>query len=176
MEHASFEYAAQLREAIQATDPNVLVVVSKTSNNNVLVYYTCRDANGNIDREHPVRAEWIMLEKDPTGNTREPLSFVEQNAFGIIDRPFKGAPCFSIPALYGGAGIIYVHQDEVDKRLAKCLISFTHSDDSVTKMRVEYVHVNVGKMQMDWNGVNMLTNKPVVVRLTHMGMYSHVLD
>ena len=166
----------QLRAAIHASDPNVLVVVSKTSNRNVIVYYACRDHTGSIDKEHPVKAEWIMLEQDPTGHTREPLTFVEQNAFGVIDRPFKGAPCFSIPSLYGGAGIIYVHQDEVDKRLAKCLISFTHSDGSTTKMRIEHVHVNVGRMQMDWSGLNMLNGKPVVVRLTHMGMYSHVVD
>jgi len=170
------ESKEQLLEAIRASDPNVLVIVSKTSNNNVLVYYTCRDANGGIDRENPVRVEWLMLEQDPTGNTREPLSFIEHNAFGITSRPFKGAPCFSIPALYGGSGIIYVHQDEVDKRSAKCLVSFTHSDDSTTKMRVEHVHVNVGKMHMDWNGLNMLTGKPVTVRLTRMGMQSHVLE
>jgi hypothetical protein len=170
------EDTEQLCLAIRASDPNVLVVVSKTSNKNVIVYYACRDDNGNIDKEHPVRVEWIMLEQDPTGHTREPLTFIEQNAFGITDRPFKGAPCFSIPSLYGGAGIIYVHQDEVDKRLAKCLVSFTHSDDSTTKMRIEHVHVNVGRMHMDWSGLNMLTNKPVTVRLTHMGMYSHVLD
>lgn len=165
----------QLCEAIRASDPNVLVTVSKSSNSNVLVYYTCRDARGSIDRENPVRVEWLMLQKDPTGNTREPLSFIEYNAFGITSRPFMGAPCFSIPALYGGAGIIYVHQDEVDKRLAKCLVSFTHSDGGTTKMRVEHVHVNVGKMHMDWNGLNMLTGKSVTVRLTHMGMQSHEL-
>jgi Domain of unknown function (DUF4833) len=165
-----------MHETLRTSESDMLISVSKTSNRNVIVYYVRRDAaTGEIDRDNPVRAEWIMFQKDPTGNTREPMSFVEQRAFGIIPRPFRGAPCFSIPALYGGSAIIYVHEEEGGGGEARCLVSFTHADTRITKMCVESVHVNVATMQMDWKGVYMHTGDPVVVRVTNLGMYSHIV-
>jgi hypothetical protein len=169
----AYESIAQIHDAIRSSEPNVLVAVSKTSNRNILVYYTCRDSEGRIDRVNPVRAEWIMFQDDPSGQTREPLSFIEHKAFGIMPRPYNGAPCFSIPALYGGSGIIYVHEDADGN--AHCLVQFTHADKSVTRMRVTSAHVHVVKMQIDWTGVDTQTDEPVVVRLTNMGMSSSIL-
>lgn len=169
----SSECNPQIHAAIRSAEPSVLVAVSKTSNRNMLVYHVRRDSDGRIDRVNPVRAEWIMFQDDPSGLTREPLSFIEQQAFGITPRPYNGAPCFSIPALYGGSGIIYVHEDAGGN--VHCLVQFTHTDRRVTRMRVTSVHVHVGKMHVDWIGVDTQTDEPVVVRLTSMGMSSAIL-
>ncbi|AKU93192.1 hypothetical protein AKJ08_3579 [Vulgatibacter incomptus] len=59
--------------------PDLLFSVARSKNSNVLVY-ELRGGNGAIDVKEPVRAKWIMLEKD---GHEEGLTKLEQRAYGV---------------------------------------------------------------------------------------------
>ncbi|MBI4725688.1 DUF4833 domain-containing protein [candidate division TA06 bacterium] len=60
-----------------------LFLIERTKNINKLYYEANVAKNGEINAKNPVRAFWIMWAKDSTGQTTEPLSFLEKKvAYG----------------------------------------------------------------------------------------------
>lgn len=70
----------------QATQP--LFLIERTKNINKLYYEANITKNGEINAKEPIKAFWIMWAKDSTGQTTEPLSFIEKKmAYGYNVEP-----------------------------------------------------------------------------------------
>jgi hypothetical protein len=67
-----------------AQTSQLLFVLERNTNNNS-VYYDARICPDSLlDARQPVHPYWILWEKDPTGKTREELTFLEnEKAFGV---------------------------------------------------------------------------------------------
>ena len=70
----------------QTTQP--LFVIERTKNANKLYYQAVVGADGALDPKEPVRANWIMWAKDPSGKTTEGMNFIERTkVYGFNIKP-----------------------------------------------------------------------------------------
>lgn len=77
---AAASLAALLFAPPAAADCNARVfTISRSLNANVVVYEADLDETGAIDRHHPLKVTWLLLEKN---GTREGLNFFERGVYG----------------------------------------------------------------------------------------------
>jgi len=66
----------------------LLFFIERTMNANKLYYEANLTAEGKLDPEEPVRAYWIMWAKDPNGQTREEMNWIERTkVYGFNIKP-----------------------------------------------------------------------------------------
>ncbi len=79
----------------QTTQP--LFLIERTKNSNKLYYEANITKNGEINAKEPIKAFWIMWAKDSTGQTTEPLSFIEKKmAYGYNVEPDPSGKHFNM--------------------------------------------------------------------------------
>ncbi|KAI9918015.1 hypothetical protein PsorP6_012500 [Peronosclerospora sorghi] len=72
-------------------NPNVVFVIYRNKNKNVVVYAARLLEDGTLDPDNPLDVHWIMFEQD--GTPREELNLIERTtAYGATVKPREGYP------------------------------------------------------------------------------------
>jgi hypothetical protein len=85
------EDSDNIYKVVEKLCPDMLFIVERNQNANVVVYRANRNADGSLNAQQPVIVEWIMFEDSSDGRVREPLTTMERKlAFGFNLKPLGG--------------------------------------------------------------------------------------
>ena len=82
-ENNPFQHVAENHE------DNLMFVIHRNKNKNVVVYAGNLDDQGQLVKEEPLKVYWVMYEND--GHPTEGLNLIERNtAYGVSAEPWEG--------------------------------------------------------------------------------------
>ncbi len=144
--------------------PNLLFYIERNMNKNTVIYEASFDKNGQLDKKSPIKAHWIMFEKN--GESEE-LNYAEERmAYGIkctIDKKVKDH--FNVRLVADEKRLFTLEQTAPFKAQLTTVLNgekaqltrlFIEADNSSFWPKINYILLE---------GKNMLSNKTISERV-----------